>query len=99
MIKTVGSPLPGVDLRIVDPETGKTLPQGEVGEIRVKGYVTVGYYKDADKNRTAVVDCFRVVDCLRNVFLHVRHYRFSWHLLSIDARHATRFAEHLAGFF
>jgi len=29
------------------------LPHGEVGEIRVKGYVTVGYYKDADKNRAA----------------------------------------------
>src|SRR5262249_20667935 len=52
-LASVGRPLPGVDLRIVDPETGKTLPQGEVGEIRVKGYVTVGYYKDADKNRAA----------------------------------------------
>lgn len=50
---SVGRPLPGVDLRIVDPETGKALPQGQVGEIRVKGYVTVGYYKDADKNRAA----------------------------------------------
>src|SRR5262245_54042408 len=52
-LASVGSPLPGADLRIVDPETGKTLPQGEVGESRVKGYVTVGYYKDADKNRAA----------------------------------------------
>ncbi len=50
---SVGRPLPGVDLRIVDPETGKVLPHGQVGEIRVKGYVTVGYYKDADKNRAA----------------------------------------------
>lgn len=50
---SVGRPLPGVDLRIVDPESGKVLRQGEVGEIRVKGYVTVGYYKDADKNRAA----------------------------------------------
>jgi fatty-acyl-CoA synthase len=52
-LTSVGHPLPGVDLRIVDPETGSALPQGEVGEIRVKGYVTVGYYKDADKNRAA----------------------------------------------
>jgi len=50
---SVGRPLPGVDLRIVDPRTGRPLAQGEVGEIRVKGYVTVGYYKDADKNRAA----------------------------------------------
>jgi fatty-acyl-CoA synthase len=52
-LASVGRPLPGVDLRIVDPETGNVLPQGQVGEIRVKGYVTVGYYKDAEKNRAA----------------------------------------------
>jgi fatty-acyl-CoA synthase len=42
----VGTPLPGVEQRIVDPATGEQLPPGEVGEIRVKGYVTTGYYKD-----------------------------------------------------
>jgi fatty-acyl-CoA synthase len=52
-LATVGRPLPGVDLRIVDPQTGTPLPAGAVGEIRVKGYVTVGYYKDEDKNRAA----------------------------------------------
>ena len=50
---TVGTPLPGVDLRIIDPETGKEQPRGTVGEIRLKGYVTIGYYKDHDKNREA----------------------------------------------
>jgi fatty-acyl-CoA synthase len=45
-LTTVGRPLAGVDQRIVDPETGRPLPPGAVGEIRVKGYVTVGYYKD-----------------------------------------------------
>jgi fatty-acyl-CoA synthase len=49
---SVGAALPGVDLRIVDAD-GRPLAAGEVGEIRVKGYVTVGYYKDADKNRAA----------------------------------------------
>src|SRR6516165_6377955 len=52
-LASVGRALPGVDLRIVDPQTGEILPHGEVGEIRVKGYVTVGYYKDADKSRAA----------------------------------------------
>jgi fatty-acyl-CoA synthase len=52
-LTSVGRPLPGVDLRIVDPESGTALAPGEVGEIRVKGYVTIGYYKDADKNRAA----------------------------------------------
>jgi fatty-acyl-CoA synthase len=53
-LASVGPALPGVDLRIVDPQTGEVLPQGEVGEIRVKGYVTVGYYKDAEKSRAAI---------------------------------------------
>lgn len=38
-----GLPLPGVTLRIVDPETGGVLPSGEPGLIEVSGYVTRGY--------------------------------------------------------
>ena len=53
---SVGRPLPGVDMRIVDPESGRPLAAGGVGEIRVKGYLTVGYYKDEDKNRAAFDD-------------------------------------------
>ena len=45
-LASVGRPLEGVNQRIVDPASGKVLPAGEVGEIRVKGYVTTGYYKD-----------------------------------------------------
>ena len=52
-LSNVGRPLPGVEQRIVDPETGKILPAGEVGEIRVKGYVTTGYYKDPQRTREA----------------------------------------------
>jgi fatty-acyl-CoA synthase len=50
---SVGRPLPGVDIRIVDSDTGKPLPAGEVGEIRVRGYVTIGYFKDEVKTREA----------------------------------------------
>jgi fatty-acyl-CoA synthase len=53
-LRTVGRPLAGVDQRIVDPETGRPLPPGEVGEIRVKGYVTVGYYKDPERTAESV---------------------------------------------
>ncbi|MGD9479488.1 malonate--CoA ligase [Shinella sp. G-2] len=43
---TVGFPLPGVSLRVTDPETGKTLPDGETGMIEVKGpNVFKGYWK------------------------------------------------------
>ena len=50
---TVGRPLPGVEVAIADTETGRPLPAGEVGEIRVRGYVTCGYYRDEEKNREA----------------------------------------------
>lgn len=45
-LASVGRPLVGVVQRIVEPDTGRVLPPGELGEIRVKGYVTCGYYKD-----------------------------------------------------
>jgi fatty-acyl-CoA synthase len=38
-----GPPLPGVTLRIVDAESGRPLPPGEVGLIEVKGNLTPGY--------------------------------------------------------
>lgn len=52
-LASVGRPLAGVDQRIVDPQTGKPVPVGEVGEIRVKGYVTNGYYKDPARTAEA----------------------------------------------
>ena len=52
-LTTVGEPLPGVDMRIVEEATGKVLGPNEIGEIRIKGYVTIGYYKDEDKNLAA----------------------------------------------
>ncbi|WP_425102007.1 malonate--CoA ligase [Tropicibacter sp. S64] len=43
---TVGFPLPGVELKITDPETGEALPQGEVGLIEVRGpNVFKGYWQ------------------------------------------------------
>jgi malonyl-CoA/methylmalonyl-CoA synthetase len=49
---TVGFPLPGVKLRIVDPETGKELPDGEIGMIEVKGpNVFAGYWRMPEKTR------------------------------------------------
>ncbi|TIO08761.1 malonyl-CoA synthase [Mesorhizobium sp.] len=47
---TVGFPLPGVDLRIVDPETGVTVAQGETGMIEVRGpNVFKGYWRMPEK--------------------------------------------------
>jgi malonyl-CoA/methylmalonyl-CoA synthetase len=46
----VGFPLPGVSLRIADPESGRVLPEGEIGVIEVKGpNVFKGYWRMPDK--------------------------------------------------
>lgn len=43
---TSGRPIPGVEVKIVDPETGMEVPQGKQGEIYARGYnVMKGYYK------------------------------------------------------
>jgi malonyl-CoA/methylmalonyl-CoA synthetase len=47
---TVGFPLPGVDLRIVDPESGTPVPAGSIGMIEVKGpNVFKGYWRLPEK--------------------------------------------------
>jgi len=51
-----GRPLPGVSQRIVDIETGQDLPAGKVGEIRLKGRVTKGYFKDPEQTAAAFDD-------------------------------------------
>lgn len=47
---TVGFPLPGVELKITDAASGETLPQGEVGQIEVRGAnVFKGYWQMPEK--------------------------------------------------
>ncbi|HET7717680.1 MAG TPA: malonyl-CoA synthase [Bauldia sp.] len=47
---TVGLPLPGVSLRIADPETGAPLPRGAIGMIELKGpNVFKGYWRMPEK--------------------------------------------------
>ena len=38
-----GRPLPGVTVRVRDPESGAAMAPGEIGEIEVCGYLTPGY--------------------------------------------------------
>ena len=45
-VNTVGSAMFGVECKIVDPETGKDLPDGADGEFVARGYnIMKGYYK------------------------------------------------------
>ncbi|MDF3415596.1 malonyl-CoA synthase [Sulfitobacter sp. M57] len=47
---TVGFALPGVEVKITDSKTGETLPQGEIGEIEVRGpNVFKGYWQMPEK--------------------------------------------------
>ena len=49
---SVGQPLPGVEIRITDPETGAVLPQGDIGMIEVRGpNVFRGYWRMPEKTK------------------------------------------------
>lgn len=53
-IGSVGLPLPGVAVRIVNPEDDSPLPDGEVGEVQVRGdNVTRGYWRQPEKTAEA----------------------------------------------
>lgn len=48
----VGFPLPGVSVRVTEPETGKELPREEIGMIEVKGpNVFKGYWRMPEKTK------------------------------------------------
>jgi fatty-acyl-CoA synthase len=54
-VSTVGQEMFGVKCRIVDPETGKDLPDNTDGELVVKGYnVMKGYYKMPEATSAAI---------------------------------------------
>ncbi len=53
--ETVGCAMPGIEVRIADPETCEELPRGQVGEILCRGYnVMKGYYKMPEETARAV---------------------------------------------
>ncbi|MFZ5592315.1 MAG: AMP-binding protein, partial [Bacillota bacterium] len=54
-VSTVGRALPGVEVKIVDPETGEAVPPGVQGEICARGYnVMKGYYKMPEATAAAI---------------------------------------------
>ncbi|MFB3818727.1 MAG: AMP-binding protein [Candidatus Methylomirabilales bacterium] len=54
-VATIGKALPGIEVRIVDPETHRELPHGTQGEIVCRGYnVMKGYYNMPEATAQAV---------------------------------------------
>ena len=54
-VATVGRALPDVEVKIVDIETGATLPPGKQGELCTRGYLVMkGYYKMPEETGKAI---------------------------------------------
>ena len=52
---TLGPVLPQTEIKVIDPETGATLPIGEAGELCTRGYlVMLGYFEMPDKTRETI---------------------------------------------
>ncbi|MFD8064522.1 AMP-binding protein [Streptomyces parvulus] len=52
---TVGRVLPHIEVKVVDPVTGVTVPRGDAGELRTRGYsVMLGYWEEPEKTAEAI---------------------------------------------
>ena len=54
-VETVGSAFPGIECKIIDPETGLELPDGQSGEFVARGFnIMKGYYKMPEATAQAI---------------------------------------------
>jgi fatty-acyl-CoA synthase len=54
-VGTVGRALPGFEVKIIDPATGRELPDGESGELCARGHgIMIGYYRLPEKTAEAI---------------------------------------------
>jgi fatty-acyl-CoA synthase len=54
-VGTVGEVHPHIEVKVIDPATGRTLPRGETGELCTRGYsVMLGYWDDPDATREVI---------------------------------------------
>lgn len=54
-VATVGRPLPGIEVRIVDPQTGQDVPPDTPGELWARGFTVMkGYYNMPEATREAI---------------------------------------------
>jgi fatty-acyl-CoA synthase len=54
-VATVGRVGPHIEVKVIDPETGHTVPRGAPGELCTRGYsVMLGYWRQPDKTAEAI---------------------------------------------
>jgi fatty-acyl-CoA synthase len=54
-VETVGRPLPGVEVKVFDPATGRDLGDNEQGELCTRGHVVMlGYYNNPEATAAAI---------------------------------------------
>ncbi|WP_030855799.1 AMP-binding protein [Streptomyces sp. NRRL F-4474] len=54
-VSTVGRVGPHLEVKVVDPRTGRTVPRGEPGELCTRGYsVMLGYWQEPERTAEAV---------------------------------------------
>jgi fatty-acyl-CoA synthase len=54
-VSTVGRVHPHLEIKVIDPATGETVPRGTAGEQCTRGYsVMLGYWEDPDATNTAI---------------------------------------------
>jgi fatty-acyl-CoA synthase len=54
-VATVGRVGPHIEVKVIDPETGRTVPRGAPGELCTRGYsVMLGYWRQPDKTAEAI---------------------------------------------
>jgi fatty-acyl-CoA synthase len=55
--ETCGPPIPGMEIRVVDPETGAPRAPGERGELHCRGYgVFAGYFRDPEQTARVMTE-------------------------------------------
>jgi long-chain acyl-CoA synthetase len=56
-VGSIGKPIPGVEMKLLQPDSWDEVPEGEVGEIAIKGHnIMKGYYKRPEATEEAIRD-------------------------------------------
>jgi len=54
-INTCGTPVPGMEMKIVDPQTMRPVAQGELGLVLLRGHTTPGYFQNSEETARALM--------------------------------------------